>query len=868
MGDRPILRLPKPSSAARLTGKSKGRPRPSGPGQAVQKERFQDTFNRLSKAMTDMIEQISLRDDPAGIAPERALVFVTAGMISGFARAAKKVGLEVFTEAEIEPIEAFPEGFKPTKDGAPLERTLYATIPNMKVFNQILTLWKAYSKGEKPKHGLTPWWKVFDCLIDLRTWGPADRLNVQTIEAILDRLPTDDHAEVCIEIEIWPTKSEHKRLQWVTETEAKINDFGGRVIDRSSLNFDGFSYEALLSGLPAHIVRNMIQTPSEFEGLATLEGIQFILPQMLGMTTPAAGAPAAVDQEADLPFDIQLPPRAALFDGTPIAAHKALDGGVYIEDIHDLIGRSQVSDRVHATAMASLILRGDLLQDGSPLNDARLVSVPLLVDQNGHASSPSERLFVDLLHVALTRLFDGNEPIAPSVFVINFSIGIQETRFAGQMSALARLIDWWSNRAGILFVISSGNIAEDIIIRDMTSTAFDDATEDQRTQAIQEAQNAQMAARTLLAPSEAINALTVGALSQDMAHNSVPHDQSIFSLSDAGQYLPQLTSALGPGLKRSIKPDLLAPGGEQEYRALPQGGDTIIRPVQAIGRKGLITAGPPINGIGTRKTAGTSSATALTTRSILQSASALTAEDGPYSGIELARYELALLTRALAVNSARWSAEANGLFQSELARLGPEQHARAKEHVIRHYGHGNLSPELMSSSPDSGVTLIGLGSLYKDKANDFVLPLPPSLSGERIPRSMRVTLAWFSPINAARAQYRLAGLEAIALDDEGTEQDKTWWLDLKSDGPDANMIKRGTVWSRRLVQNRDLVPPFADRAVIPIRVQCRDAASDGLPKDSEIHFAIAVTLEVEVDVQFDIYAEINNELRLRTSGQA
>jgi hypothetical protein len=47
----------------------------------------------------------------------------------------------------------------------------------------------------------------------------------------------------------------------------------------------------------------------------------------------------------------------------------------------------------------------------------------------------------------------------------------------------------------------------------------------------------------------------------------------------------------------------------------------------------------------------------------------------------------------------------------------------------------------------------------------FELPLPPSMSGDGVPRSMRATLAWFTPVNMARAQFRLTGLGAVAADD-------------------------------------------------------------------------------------------------------
>ncbi len=106
-------------------------------------------------------------------------------------------------------------------------------------------------------------------------------------------------------------------------------------------------------------------------------------------------------------------------------------------------------------------------------------------------------------------------------------------------------------------------------------------------------------------------------------------------------------------------------------------------------------------------------------------------------------------------------------------------------------------------------------------------------------------------------------MEAVVADDIEDDEDKRWGLDLKTDGPDANMIKRGSVWSRRMVNRILSVPEFGDDADIPICVQCRDTAGGGLNPDDDIDFAIAVTLEIEADVQYDIYDEIDQQIRLR-----
>ncbi len=863
MTDRPILRFPDPTPSIRRLGGPQNPPQPVGPGRNSQGRRFQGTFNHLSSAFEAGNPDVVLRADPAGIAPERALVFITAGSILGFASVAQKIGLEVFTETELEAIEDFPEGFNPPGTDTTLSRTLYATIPTLTVFEQLLTLWNAYQSGENAPRGAAPWWKTFDLLLELRPWGPTDRLTESAREIIEDRLPFDENEEVSIEIEIWPTARTGQRVAWRTLTEQRVTELGGQIIDRSSITESGFFYEALLASLPVYAVRTMLDDPSGFEGLATLEGVYLILPQTIGQAPPGDLHGETAVHPALETFDTGAPVRGALLDGTPVAGHEALDDGVIIEDIHDLVRLSVVNKRDHATAMASLILRGDLISDGSPLRDARLVSVPVLIDADDGAWTPENRLFVDLIHSTLTQLLTGEEPLAPDVFVVNFSIGIANIHFAGRISALARLMDWWAVKEGVLFVISAGNIRDSLQLPGVSAIAFEDSGVDEQRDIVRAAMRASAHSRTLLAPAEALNGLAVGAVSKDLSDHT-PHMQAgIIALESDGDTKPQLTSALGLGLNRTIKPDLLQVGGLQEVRAFPNGHDSRLSPVEPSQRTGLIAASPHGGERATQKSRGTSPAAALTTRAILQSADALTTEGGPYEGLELPRKTLSLLGRALALNAARWPTDALDVYEEEYALLGRGQHVRAKGEVCRYFGYGAIVPELMLHSPDNGVTMVGSGSIRKNQSLVFRLPLPESMSGDRVPRSMRITIAWFSPINPARAQYRLARLEAVAADGRDNDELDRWGLNLKSDGPDANMIKKGSVWSKRMIHDTQGIPEFDEDAEIPICVQCRDASGGGLSQDEDIEFAIAVTLEIEADVQYDIHDEIKQQIRLR-----
>jgi len=866
MTDRPILRLLDPTATVRLKAKPDKRRRPKGIGRQGQGARIGDKFRRLDEAFRGENADILLRQDPGGIAPERALVFETILPIQNFQKAAAKIGFELLIEDRLDDDYDIPEALVDENVGN-ASPTLYATMPTTEDLRRLLQLWNAYQNGETAPRGLAPWWNLFGMLSNLRLWGPQDRLTPEAKAEFLHRLSYDDDEFIRLELEIWPTANAATRARWQVDTRARVEALGGRLISRSSIDQDGFIYEAVLVEMSCGSVRTMLANPFAPNGLATIEGLQFVLPHTIGQSLPdlTDNDPAAENAGQFEPFDTAAPIRAVLLDGTPIAAHPALDGGVVIEDVHDLVRLSQVQHRRHATSMASLILRGDLGVDRAPIKDARLLSIPVLVDSEHGATSPNDRLFVDLIHIALVRAFLGDNPLAPDAFVVNFSIGVKGGQFAGRISSLARLLDWWADQQGILFMVSAGNVPDDLVIPNITATAFEDGSEIERQTLASAANRNARHSRTLMAPAEAMNALTVGAMSRDLAAPAGPQPAGYVSLGD-DETFPALSSAIGLGAFKSIKPDFINTAGEHEIRMLPSGFDLRLKVVDRTQRTGLVTATVQRGVPSMYRTRGTSCANALSTRAQLLAAAALTEEEGPYDGQELNRRDLALMTKALSVNASRWPESAHRFYESEKARLHGN-YSQAKEEVCRYYGHGALNEQLMSEAPDLGATLIGAATIRKDKAAIFNVPLPMSLSGERIGRSMRVTVAWFSPVMATRARYRLALIEAVPHSHDLLGDlivDDGWCLDMTSHQLDANVIKRGTVWSRRLIHSGAVVPQYGDGKVLPIRVQCRDGSGGGLSPDEDIRFAVAVSLELEAETLFNIHQEIQDQLRLRS----
>jgi len=89
-------------------------------------------------------------------------------------------------------------------------------------------------------------------------------------------------------------------------------------------------------------------------------------------------------------------------------------------------GQTKKNVGLHAQHLAEIedAAAGDLLAticltaDGVSVRDSRLLCIPVLVDAEGGASSPEDRVFVDAVHVALTRkdsaqVFD--VPLPPSI---------------------------------------------------------------------------------------------------------------------------------------------------------------------------------------------------------------------------------------------------------------------------------------------------------------------------------------------------------------------------------------------------------------------------------------------------------------------
>ena len=151
-------------------------------------------------------------------------------------------------------------------------------------------------------------------------------------------------------------------------------------------------------------------------------------------------------------------PTVALLDGLPLENHDAYAGRLIVDDPDDWAAHSPANTRLHATAMASLIVRGELDAE-EPYLDRPIYVRPILKPgprayRSGAECVPPESLFVDLVYRAIRRIVEGegeHDAAAPSVRLINLSIGDPAQPFIRSMSAVGRLLDWLAHKYNLLF---------------------------------------------------------------------------------------------------------------------------------------------------------------------------------------------------------------------------------------------------------------------------------------------------------------------------------------------------------------------------------------------------------------------------------
>jgi hypothetical protein len=449
---------------------------------------------------------------------------------------------------------------------------------------------------------------LFRHLKDVRPWGPADRLKLMDWDTYFAGQLAGGLRSV--DIELWYRQSSSRRATAEAEVVALIQQAGGSVT--STATIEQIGYHGLKARVPVSVLEDLAR--GRFDAVQLVKSASVMYLRVSGQVAIVAGP----DTEQDVVVDVPLPtdaPAVCLFDGVPATNHPLLSGRVSVFDPDDLASGYTVDDRKHGTWMSSAVIWGDRSYGESPAHRTVLVR-PILIPSDETVGRdeeiPAAELVPDLMWRAFRELFetgpDGAQPAAPGIAIINLSVGDPATPFDTLISSWARMIDWLSYEYGVVVVVSAGNHPS-LTLAPSNSAELVALIGEARRQAILKALERQQNQRRLLAPAESINAITVGALHDDGAEG---YELGYRIDPTDGLICVSPVSATGSGYRRSIKPDLAAPGGRALFLPPASAYDAVrFGPASAQG-PGIQVASPHV----ARQTftVGTSVAAALVTR--------------------------------------------------------------------------------------------------------------------------------------------------------------------------------------------------------------------------------------------------------------
>ena len=605
MPTRPLLRLPAPNPVAIPAG-PRGGQNIRFPLRGRQRDKFGPLFTRLQSVLNRQGGALQLREDPTSLAPERVIVFEIAGMVANFLKAVGRVrGLEFMAEYEgdfaadqdfaVQDGRRGREGQDRTDKAVPAR--FYLAMPDLQALRELLSLWERWGRGEPLGTGFAPFEHLFTQLRAIRPWGPQDRIPDETVAFWREESARNPGQPVRTEVEMWYRDNEGRRTTASRNLSALVGGAGGQMVHEAVIS--DIAYHGALIDIPAAEVQNLIEHRSV--NLALADDIMFLRPQsmLLGPIEVEPGADTAAGAAGGPPA--AGAPVAALLDGVPVQAHSlAAANRLFLDDPDNLQGRATVSRRVHGTAMASLILHGDRNEGEQVLSRPIYVRPVMIANVNRHEHTEADRLLIDTLYRAVLRIkgSEGQEAAAPTVFLINISMGrYSPTTFTRLVSPLARLIDFLSVRYNILFLVSGGNVSAPLDIPDYANwTAFETAAPNDRERAVLRALNTAKHERTILSPAESLNALTIGAQHHDHVAARVGGQNAVDPFADNS--LPNVSSGLGLGYRRMIKPEVFFPGGREYVRMKSTGNGLRVSVGSPQRLYGLRAAAPDPSGQG------------------------------------------------------------------------------------------------------------------------------------------------------------------------------------------------------------------------------------------------------------------------------
>lgn len=818
-----------------------------------QAQRLGQIFAKAERSLAAYSQGVNVAVDPRAVAPERCLVFELLGDVPDFNVAAQALGLEwLATEAitdDVEDVGADADADDPANQ--PPQR-LYLTMPTEQALKRLLRQWKLYAQGDAYGHGQRELWKLFGYLHALRVWSVEDRLDPLLTTYVANMLAANPDEEVVVELDLWYRNEDERRDESLATLNEMLEEVGGELLDQ--VDIPEIRYQGVFIRVTGDVAKQLANGQGR---IAEFNDVMTIRPQST-YESQIEGDTAGVKTELDEP-ELDGDCIAALLDGYPIEQHQLLANRLHVVEVEVRGAQAPALTRQHGTAMASLIVHGDLQsQTTKPLNRP-LAVLPVLVSPGASRkeATPMGKLPIGVIYRALQTITSANRQLNPElrrVVVINHSICDVYAPFVRRPSPWATLLDYFSHKYNLLFVVSAGNIFSPFPVSVYANiTAYQAAHAGTREAAVLGAIEMAKATRTILSPAESVNSLTVGAVHADGAspdHTAPPDPYPSFAMSN-------LASAVGLGVNRSVKPDFLENGGRfVAGLSNVRGGGIEIHP-QPSAHYGQQVATPSATGRLNRRmlTCGTSNAAALTTRSAHFIADAL---DELYADEVKKWHKLptrAVLLKTLLAHGTSWGDIGETLDLAYPPR-NPKQWSPRRNTITQFLGYGQLDISRVISGASNRITLLADDLIRAGNRHDYIIPVPASMLNNREVRTVTITLSWTCPTTHTTADHR-----AVILQLSGADNSSSFWNGVGRAGqaqPNLSTANRGTL-IHMVQEGKKLMTDSTGRLVIGVQA----IAKVGF-EFHDVPYAIAITLELGQQTRSQLYTEVEQRVRGRT----
>jgi len=637
-------------------------------------------------------------------------------------------------------------------------------------------------------------------------WTPEDRTG-----AALAGQGLPEEGPCTLDVELWPQELPVRRQSTMTAFLGFARERGAEVLDQVN------SPSLLMVRLRCN--RETVEQILRYRDARTVD-----LPPRWGLAVGTVSAD--VNRFAVPQSPAADAPRVAVLDAGLVTGQPLISPAVGHAQGYVMPHRSpDDADPWHGTSVAGLALYGDV--EAAIAAGAFTPSLFLLSGRVFNHDGADQTEFVENAVERAVR--DLNAEFGCRVF--NLSYGdINKVYTGGHVRGLAYTLDRLTRELGVLFVVSTGNLAEDGLPGDPLGGFPAYLLED----------NAR-----LVDPATALNAVTVGGIARHEAtRGAQQHPQLIEDRPIARTGHPFPLPRAGPSIGGAIKPDFVEHAGNLAVVRLT--GRTAHRGLGVVTTNGGFASGHAF-----REEVGTSfAAPAVAHRAAKLLCRVPDASQN--------------LLRALLGAHADWPVPSIPL-------LNPNDNAEGREKLTRLVGYGCINDGALEQSLDNVVSLICEEQIGNDRCQFYAVPIPDEIwDGGRRTREVTVALAYSPVVRTTRLDYRMTKLKfSLVVANDLDEVAAAFQRDRDQGLPERNRNRwlsgearqAGTLQvSRWRFQQRP-------RGQVYVVVTRQDAAWSVVGDDPE-PYALCVSVADRSNAQSRLYAQVQAVLRARVEHRA